>query len=242
MTHFNVFNNNVFANRFFRKVDNLCWDLMTGKIGFLNDEGSIVSIDLGTVSEDNKSAPDAQVTINPIAEFGMNVPAFAQSTSIADIKLGDLIVANGSDKMLGWVVKIKDKKFTLMRPSGTSGDWTAPKVQMLGFDSGVLVIRQMLNMMPNGASSMQNFQSQMLPILMMSGNSDMDIEAMMPMMLLMQTGMIGNPNDSSGIGNMMQTMLLMQMLNKNSNVDSSKATTTGTQKREKPRSNVWSES
>jgi hypothetical protein len=198
-------------NRFFRKVDGVKWDLLTGRIGVSTSEG-IVTIE-GTGEE-------AQIVLNVMDQFGMPVPAFAQSTPIAAVAVGDLIYQNNSVK--GWVTALihvpkgeevgvgEVKKFKLMTPGGTSTTWTPPKVSMLGIDGGVMVLRSLMNMLPGGESGLNNMQGMLMPMMMMS-DGDMDLEKIMPMMLFSQLGASGDGSDATG-NNMLQMMMMMQMM------------------------------
>jgi hypothetical protein len=207
-------NMNKFMERFFRSVDNVVWDMMSGRVGFRTSEG-ICSIDLGELTEDKKSATDAQVTINPFDDFGMTVPAFAQSIPADQISLGDMIYSSTSNKVLGWVIEKTDKGLRLMRQDGTSTAWKAPKVQMLGFDSGVMVLRSLMNMLPNGQAGLGQMQGMLMPMLM-SGMLDGDgdgndtMKSMIPMMLMSQMG-LGGTDPASG-GAMMSQMMNMFMM------------------------------
>jgi hypothetical protein len=207
-------NMNKFMDRFFRKVDDVVWDMMTGRVGFNTAEG-ICSIDLGTISEDKTTAEDAQVSINPFDDFGMVVPAFAQSIPADQIALGDMIYSSSTKKVLGWVVEKSDKGFRLMRQDGTSSAWKAPKVQMLGFDSGVMVLRSLMNMLPNGSTGLGQMQGMLMPM-MMSGMLDKDggseFDDMIPMMLMSQMG-VGGVDPAAG-GTMMSSMMQMMMMQK----------------------------
>ena len=187
---------------------------MTGRVGFNTSEG-ICSIDLGTISEDKTTAEDAQVSINPFDDFGMVVPAFAQSIPAEQIALGDMIYSSSTKKVLGWVVEKSDKGFRLMRQDGTSSAWKAPKVQMLGFDSGVMVLRSLMNMLPNGSTGLGQMQGMLMPM-MMSGMLDKDgggdFADMIPMMLMSQMG-VGGVDPAAG-GTMMNSMMQMMMMQK----------------------------
>lgn len=207
-------------NRFFRKVDNVVWDLFTGKIGVQTADG-ITTIE--------GAGDEAEIQLNLMDQFGMPVPAFAQSTPITAVAVGDLIYADNKAK--GWVVAVNEKSgtlakpatddapavaakpasksFTLMSPSGTTVNWKPPKVAMLGFDSGVMVLRSLMNMLPGGEGGLSNMQSMLMPMMMMGG--DMDMDKMMPMMLFSQLGASGTGTDAAG-GGMMQTMMMMQMM------------------------------
>lgn len=211
-------------NRFFRKVNNVKWDLFTGRIGVTTDEG-IVTI--------TGEGDDAQIEINMMDQFGMPVPAFAQNTPLASVAIGDLIYQGKSIK--GWVTEVVRapgvttpstvdgepdvvtvgdvKRFKLMTPGGTTTTWTPPKVSMLGFDSGVMVLRSLMNMLPGGKAGVDNMAGMMMPMMMMGGDSGMDLDKMMPMMLMSQLGTAGDGSNAMGMnGNMMQMMMMMQMM------------------------------
>lgn len=189
-------------NRFFRRVNNVCWDLMTGKIGVQTADG-IASIE--------GEGEDAQININFFNELAVAVPAFAQSTPKDSVNVGDMIYTTGDTP--GWVISKTDKSFRIMRANGTVQSWTPPKTTtMFGLDSGVMVVRSLTAMLPGGAGGLGNMQSMLLPMIMMGGE-DLDLEKMMPMMLMMQTGAAGgDPANSNAMGNMMQTMMMMKML------------------------------
>jgi len=191
-----------FFDRMFREVNNVVWDLMTGNLGVATKEG-IATLD--TTEEDNP-----RVSLNLFDQFGVALPAYAQNTPVDQVKVGDLIVGT-KDEVKGWVIEVKNGKFSLMTPSGTTSTWTPPKVQMLGFDSGVMVLRSLMSMLPNGQQDLGNLQNMMLPMLMMSkgGKSNNMMKKMMPMMLFSQ---MNGGAGAGGMGNMMQTMMLMDMM------------------------------
>jgi hypothetical protein len=196
--------NRRFMNRLFRHVDNVVWDLMSGRVGFQTADG-IVTIELGDVTD--SEAPDAVVSVNLLDEFGISIPAFAQSVPTESITLGDLIF--GATGPLGWVVKKNEKSFRLMKPDGTRTDWHPPKTQMIGFESGVMVLRNLLNMFPNGAGDLGKFQGTMMPFLMMGMGGDSDLKDMLPLMLMSQA------TGGDGSSNMLQTMMMMKMMGGN---------------------------
>lgn len=193
-------NTNKLVDRMFRKVDNVVWDLMSGNVGFKSKDG-IITINLNEATD--MEAPNAEVTVNMFDDFGVTIPAFAQSIPLDTVTLGDLIF--GATGPLGWVVKKNEKSYKLMKPDGTRSDWVPPKVQMLGFDSGVMVLRNLMNMFPGGAADLGNFQNSMLPMMMFMGDES-EISDMLPMMLLM-----GQQN-GGGNSNMFQTLMMMKML------------------------------
>lgn len=187
--------------RMFRRVDNAVWDMMTGKIGIQTDDGIATIEGVGD---------DAQISINVMEQFGMPLPAFAQSTPVDAIKEGDFIY-NGT-KTLGWIVEKKEKSFRILKTDGTRTTWTPPKVTTIGFDLGAggpLVLRSLFNSLPGGESGMAGLQGMLMPLIMMGGDN-LDLESMLPMILMSQNGMMGGA--AGGNGNMMQTIMFMNMM------------------------------
>ena len=82
MSSFNFPGANKFMDRMFRKADGVVWDLMSGQIGVQTSEGIVTLVGEGE---------NARVNINLLDEFGIALPAFAQSTPIDQIKVGDII-------------------------------------------------------------------------------------------------------------------------------------------------------
>lgn len=199
------FNKN-FIDRFFRPVDNVVWDLMTGKVGFQNGS-SIITIDLGDLNDDKTEAPNAQPVENPFNDFGMAIPAFAQSIPLDNVNIGDMIYQN--KKVMGWIVKKRDKSFKVMKVDGTRSDWTPPKVQMLGFDSGVMVLRSLINMLPDGQAGLGNMQGMLMPMMAMGMAGGDDMKSMLPLMLMSQTGAGGT---AANMGNMLPMLMMMKMM------------------------------
>jgi hypothetical protein len=199
MTSMNFPGANKFMDRLFRKADGVVWDLMTGKIGVQTDAG------IATIEGEGD---DARISINLLDEFGVALPAFAQSTPPDSIKVGDIIYRGKSSSVSFVTGKKENGKFQVMNVDGTSSTWTAPKVSMLGFDSGVMVLRSLMSMLPNGDKGLSSMQGNLLPmIMMMGGTESLDLDKMLPLMLMSQ-----NAGAESGMGSMMQTMLMMQMM------------------------------
>jgi hypothetical protein len=148
-------------------------------------------------------------------DFGIALPAFAQSTPVADVKVGDIIYSGKT--RITWVIEVNADKgnFRVMKPNGESTTWTPPKVSMLGFESGVMVLRSLMSMLPNGDKGLGQMQNMLMPMMMMGGLSGADgegndmMEKMMPLMLM---GQMNGGTDSGGMGNMMQTMMMMKMM------------------------------
>lgn len=198
MTGFQFPGANKFVDRMFRKADGIVWDLMTGKVGVQTSDG------IATIEGEGD---DARITVNVMDDFGIALPAFAQSTPPEAIKVGDIIYRGKRDNVSFVIEKKENGKFRVMNADGTSTTWTAPKVSMLGFDSGVMVLRSLVSMLPNGNDGLGQMQGNLLPMIMMAGGPDgLDMEKILPLMLMTQSGAA-----SGGMGNMMQTMLMMQM-------------------------------
>jgi len=201
----NLFSNDKLMNRFFRPVKNVVWDLMSGKIGVLTKNNEIATLELDADG-------NAAVNINLFNQFGVAIPAFAQNTPKAAVVAGDLIYVDG--KVKGWVLENTDKGFQLMHPDGGRHHWTPPKVQMFGLDGGVMVARSLINMLPGGSTGLSGMQANLLPLLAMGG--DLDLEKMMPLILMSQMGTPAadpaNPGVAANpIGNMLPMLMMMQM-------------------------------
>lgn len=84
------------VNRFFRRVDGVVWDLMSGRVGVRNSEDEIATLE--------GDGDAAEIVVNPFSDFGVPLPAFAQSIQTNEIKNGDLIY--NSKRVLGWVIGV----------------------------------------------------------------------------------------------------------------------------------------
>lgn len=208
--------NKGFMDRFFRPVDNVVWDMMSGQIGVKNQSG-ILTVDLGELNEDKTEALSPQVSINMFDQFGMPVPAFAQSIPVNTINLGDIIYSSSSNNVAGWVVKKSEKSFKLLKQDGTRSDWTPPKVNMLGFDSGVMVLRSLFSMLPNGQEGVNQMQGMLMPMMamgMMGEGDDDGFKEMMPLLLMSQMGVNGMGANNNMFANMMPMLMMSKMMGK----------------------------
>ena len=174
------------SSHVFRRVDNVVWDFMSGSIGFTTESG-IVSLDM--------SDDDPQVVYN-VFNTNMALPAFAMATQPEDIVIGDAIISLNEDRLLGFVVSKSGKKLRIMKPNGTSSEYTPPKTKFLTLNSGAMVVK---NMMTLGGPNMQS----LMPMLMMADSNKRD--SMLPMMLL------------SGVASSNPT-LLMALANEDKNI------------------------
>lgn len=203
--------------RMFKRVDSVVWDLMSGKLGVRTKDGEIATFE--------GQGDSAEITINPFEDFGIALPAFAQSTPLDAVKVGDLIYTSGDTP--GWITEIKTsaktktteggkKTFRIMRPGGTVSSWNPPKVQMFGLESGVLVVRSLMTMLPGGESGLAGLQGMMLPMMMMGGDN-LDLDKMMPLMLMSQMG-AGTAAGANPMAGMMQMMMMSKMMGGDSGV------------------------
>lgn len=201
----NVFSGNKILDRMFRKADGVVWDLMTGKIGIQTNEGIV------TLEGEGDSA---FINQNLFDEFGMILPAFAQSIPVSDVKAGDIIY-RGSSNNVAWVIsKNEDDKFKLMKPNGETTGWTPPKVHMLGFETGVMVLRSLVSMLPNGDKDVGTMQNMLMPLMMMDSDNMFGgsgvMDKMMPFMLMQMMNGSGGMNNM----NMFMPLMMMQMMKK----------------------------
>ena len=100
------FGGDKFMDRLFRKAPGVVWDMMSGKVGIKTVDG------IATFAGEGD---DAQIDINLFDQFGMEVPAFAQSTPVAAVNVGDLIYFGSGDKP-GWII---EKRYGV-KPTGSS--------------------------------------------------------------------------------------------------------------------------
>lgn len=193
-----------FMNRMFRQVNDVVWDMMTGKMG--------VSTKEGIMTLDDSDVENPCVSLNMFDAFGMGVPAFAQNTPVDQVKAGDLLV--GPKEIIGWVVSVNDggKSFQMLKPTGTVSKWVPPKVQMLGFDSGVMVVRSLLNLLPTGTGGLGQMQ-QWLQMMMFMGDGEVNFEKVMPMMLMSQMSAPAGADPTAAANPMAQMMPMMMFMN-----------------------------
>lgn len=230
-----------FMARMFKRADGVVWDLMTGKVGIKAPDDSIATL--------TGKGDDAQVEINLMDQFGMEIPAFAQNTPIDQVAIGDVIYF-GAKERPGWVIEKRygvkptgsttaapkrasrskaaeptvsvdeidqtNVQFTLMKVDGQRTTWKPPKVTMLGMgDNGVMVLRSLMNMLPGGQAGLAGMQGMLMPMMMMGGDSGVDFEKIMPLMLMgqMQAPVVQNPDGSQVVqANPMAQMLPMMMM------------------------------
>ena len=224
----NMFNGQKLIDRLFRRADNVVWDLMTGSVGYRTNDGIVTLEHSGTGADET-----FQTVINPMDGMGMELPAFAQQTPLAAVNKGDMIL---QAKSVGWVTEVKGASIKLIRPDGTHATFTPPKTQLLDFGSGVMVVRSLLNSLSGGQAGLGQMQNMLLPMLMM-GDGDMDLERLMPMMLMMGGAQptitnpdgtaAANPMGGMNMASMMPMFMMMSMNKGNKSPFTSPAASTG---------------
>lgn len=209
------------VNRFFRQVDNVVWDLSSGKVGVITADDEIVTLD--------GEGDAACIANNPFGDFGIPIPAFAQSIPTAEIKQGDLIY--NAKKVLGWIIGTPNlnpvgktkvtRTFKLLKPDGTRGEWSPAKINSMGLDlNGAMVLRSLINML-GGSGGLGGLQGMLMPMMMFGGlagsengdESSNALEQMLPIMLMSQMGMGGMGGATGGAAmNPMMGMMMMPMM------------------------------
>lgn len=195
-----------FMNRMFRRAEGVVWDLMSGKVGIKTKEGDIATL--------SGKGDDAQVEINLVDAFGMEIPAFAQNTPIEAVNVGDVIYF-GARENPGWVIEKRygvkptgsttpakrgkaavddtvaedsiDKsnvQFTLMKVDGQRTTWKPPKVTMLGMGDNGVMVLRSLMNMLPGGQAGLQGMQNMMMPMLMMGDGNIDFEKIMPLMLM----------------------------------------------------------
>lgn len=191
-------NSKKFLNRLFRRIHGLTWDVITGSVGLQTENG------IYTVSMKEDGTPE--LSVNPIEDFGLALPAFATQSAHADVQPLDIIV--GDQGIIGWVLEKTASSFKVLDHNGHTKTYTPPKVAVFG-NQGVLVVRNLLNL-TGGANNANSFASSLLP-LMMLGGGDAQLEKMLPLLLLSsQGGAMPAAGGGAGGMNAMLPFLLMK--------------------------------
>lgn len=211
------FNAAAWMERMIRSVDNVVWELTSGKIGLVVGD-QIVAInyaDVETKPSGDVVATNPTISLNPMMDFGMPIPAFAQATPSRQLNIGDLVYSSTDKTPLGWIVGVLNDhtSFQLITPQGYVQSWVPPVTNsLISFDAGVMILRNMVNALPGGSTQMGQLQGMLMPM-MLSGmlDGESDLKSIMPL-LLMQGGMGGA--DGGMTGNMMSSMMQMMLMQK----------------------------
>jgi hypothetical protein len=159
--------NDKMMSRMFQPVEDVVWNISTGSVGVLGNNGSIFSV----VGE----GKSAQVVEDLFSDFGMAIPAFAQNTQFDAVKLGDLVYRQSGKP--GWVVAIHEFSLTLLNMDSSESTLRKPRTITMGMDqSGVMVLRNLFSTV--GGGTQQNMQM-LLPMLMANSSNSSDMVKMM---------------------------------------------------------------
>lgn len=159
----------------FRRIGGVVWDVMSGTVGLQTENG------IYTASfPEGGGAPT--VSVNPLDNFGLAIPAFATQTPFADVALGEIIV--GDQGIIGWVTEKTEAAFKVLDHNGYHKTYQPPKVAIMG-SQGVLVVRNLFSL-TGGAAGAGNFASNLLPLLALGGGDD-KLEKMLPLLLMSST-------------------------------------------------------
>jgi len=186
-------------SRQFLKLENVVLDIVTGgKIG-VRDKNGIASLQ-STVQEDGST--EHVISINPIDEFGYNVPAFALATPIENVQEGDLIVFKNNN-IGGWVTSKTAAALEVLKADGTISRYSPQNVQLFGTGNrSVMVVKSLFGMFGGNTEQVGSFQNMLLPLLLAKGGDGADLD-ILPLMLMMQGG------GAAGGMNPMMLMMLM---------------------------------
>lgn len=152
----------------FRKVDNVIMDISTGSLG-MKVEGSAYTFN------DNK------LKENPIKAFSMPFPAFAMSTPLDQVKVGDMIV-NKQGKATGWITEmLLDGGYKVQNAEGAVINFSPVTNTFMGGES-VMVIKNMF-----GDETFGGIQGPLMAMQMFGGGKDM--EGMFKLLMFQNSGM-----------------------------------------------------
>jgi hypothetical protein len=156
----------------FQEVDDIVWDLQSGRLGILEND---------VIYSFEQVGKKSRVTKNPIKEFGVKIPAYAIMTPIESLQVGDIIVTDDET----WIFFLSAAAATdevevtfkgLNYNSGRQTTVTAVTNTLMG-TKGVLAVK---NFFGTDNASMAG----MLPFIMMGGGKKNDIGQMIAMMAL----------------------------------------------------------
>lgn len=209
-----------FIKRYFRRVNNVVWDLTTGKTGIQTSNG-IASFDLTPAKDATATEPavpaSGQISINPIDSFGYTLPAFALATPFEKVEPGDLI--HGADSLLGWVVEKTAAALKIHKADGHTTTYVPPKVNLVGSgDNSVQVVKSLTSML-GGGEAVSNLNNSLLPLLLL-GDGFSGKEDLIPLLLMGNSNGNVNPllmlsllkGNSGGAGGLFDDPLMLMMM------------------------------
>lgn len=188
-------------SRMFKEVNDVVIDITTNTIG-VKINNSIYS-----VSKDGDD--EYELVENIFGDMSVSIPAFAQSTLLENVKEGDLVLSSDGSA-LGWVTKKTPKTLKVIKVDGHLTTVSPAKSNILSQGPSVMVVSSMMGdnlkdslpmimAMSDDTSSLK----ELIPMLMMSQQSDMN-----PMMMAMMMG--------DGDNDMIKMMILSQAMGQQS--------------------------
>jgi len=169
------------ANKFFRRVDSVVYDLQSGKTALKNGDGSLAILNV------EKTDDDVVVGLENVPfNISMSLPAFAIRTDLDKVAVGDVIINENS--VLGFVIEVEaEDKYKTIAPNGAISTFSVPANQLFG-KKGVMVV-QSFNFMGEGEGKGFGDMNPLMLMALMGGNSNID-----PMMLMAMSGGLGDMN------------------------------------------------
>ena len=191
-------------DRMFKKVAGVVYDMTANSIGITKGDSVF------TVCQ--TEGGEYELVENLLASLSAPIPAIARSVPLAQVKELDMILSQDGEPF-GWVVKVNPKSLSVIKPNGTRTNVVPAKVNLLGQGQTVMVVSslgaggQMDPMMIMAMMGDDGEMSDMLPFLMMQGGN-MDMNAMMPLLMMSRMG----KGEGEGGSDMMKMMMLQQMM------------------------------
>ena len=173
-------NTNSMRDSFFREVKNVAIDIQSGKFGVVSADGISVYVNGG-------------VSVNPIADMGVKIPAYAMRISIDSLTEGDIIL-NGNDASF----------FRAKTENGYEVVTLAGEVKQVGQVSNMFFGKNTVLAVKNMFGEGAGMNPLMLAMLM--GEDKSDNKNLMLAMAM--SGGMGNLEGMSGMNPLMLMMLM----------------------------------
>lgn len=172
-------NTSFMKDNFFREVTNAAIDIQSGKFGIFVKEGIAVF-----------NTEDKTISVNPIVDMGIRVPAFAMRVNVSDIKVGDIVFTEDEASFLQ---EINEKgTMTLVSPSGEVKTTSAVKNLFFG-NNTVMAIKNFFGSDTN---------NMLMMAMMMGDKKDFDMKTFAMM------SMLGGQPNSQGINPLMFALMM----------------------------------
>lgn len=173
-------NTNAMRDSFFREVKNVVIDIQSGKMGVTSKDG------IATFANN-------QVSVNPLVDFGVKIPAFAMRVEVDKLTEGDIII-NGDESTF----------FKARTEAGYEVVTLGGEVRQVGSVSNMFfgknTVLAVKNMFGEGTNPM------MMALMMGDGALGDNKNLMLAMAM---SGGFGGASDMGGMNPMMMMMLLM---------------------------------